>query len=238
MADRSSLDGKYFIDDTVYNCPFCNRRNVVYSVIDHLCFDWSEDKTCHVWLVKCSSCNNRSMHLSYRDVSTGYTYDKFHAETDLDDAMFYSVPTSFFVMDSRIPRVLRELITEAAGCVKMNFLTGASACTRKAVYELLVREEAQGADYEGRIKSLKAKHPEVDPSYFDVLSHIKDMTSEKVHEQSWDEWDSRHLSLILEALKAAVHEIYVVPDERRARAKAVLELRKQVIGKEPGTASD
>lgn len=27
MDDKSHLDNKYFIDPTVYNCPFCNRRH-------------------------------------------------------------------------------------------------------------------------------------------------------------------------------------------------------------------
>lgn len=62
----------------------------------------------------------------------------------LDDAMFYSVPTSFFVLDERVPHVLRDLLTEAEGCLKSNFLTGASACARKIVYELAQIENATG----------------------------------------------------------------------------------------------
>ncbi len=79
--------------------------------------------------------------------------------TSLHPKVFYSVPTSFFVMDARIPGIVRELITEAEGCLKMDFLTGASSCARKAIYELLVIERAEGADYETRIKSLKPKYP-------------------------------------------------------------------------------
>jgi hypothetical protein len=52
------------------------------------------------------------------------------------------------VLDNRINVTIRELITEAEGCLKMNFLTGASACIRKAIYELLVLEEATGEHYE------------------------------------------------------------------------------------------
>ncbi len=74
------------------------------------------------------------------------------------------MPTSFFVIDARIPGIIRELITEAKGCLKMNFLTGASSCARKAIYELLVIERAEGADYETRIKSLKPKYGRV-PRY-------------------------------------------------------------------------
>jgi len=138
---------------------------------------------------------------------------------------FYSVPTSFFVMDERIPRVIRELITEAEGSLKMNFLTGASACTRKAIYELLVHEKAEGDDYQEKIKSLKGKHPGVDDTAYDVLAHIQDMTSDKVHEQSWPKWDSANLRLIIETLRMVLHEIYVVPAERAERAEKIRQLR-------------
>jgi len=131
-------------------------------------------------------------------------------------------------MDQRIPNIVRELITEAEGCLKMNFLTGASACMRKAIYELLVKEKAKGEDYESRIKSLKEKHRESDPTYFDVLAHIQDMTSDKIHEQSWDKWDSRYLMLIIETLKSILHDIYVAPQEKAKRHREIQQLREVV----------
>lgn len=166
------------------------------------------------------------MHLSYEDLyrqkvgSVQGTWE-FRPEIEIDDHIFYSVPTSFFVIDARIPAIIRELISEAEGCVKMNYLTGASACTRKAIYELTVKEKAEGDSYENRIKFLKNKFSQVDPELFDVLCHIKDMTSDKVHEQSWDEWDSKHLKLFLETLKVILHEIYVIPDERKKRSVSI-----------------
>ena len=48
--------------------------------------------------------------------------------------------------------------------------------------------------------------------------------SEKVHEQSWDKWDSTHLMLFLETLTAILHEIYVVPDERKNRSTRIRKL--------------
>ena len=54
------------------------------------------------------------------------------------------------------------------------------------------------------------------------------MTSEKVHEQSWDKWESEHLLLFLETLKAILHEIYVVPDEKKSRAARVRGLLDKV----------
>jgi len=150
MSDDSQLDQKYFIDRHIYNCPFCNRRHVAYSVTGKVKFDWSESKTAYAYFVECHSCHNTSMHLSYKDIhlhhySSGTTKNYFRFGSEyvddpdvhiLDELFFYSVPTSFFVLDSRIPAGLRGLITEAEGCLKSNFLTGASACARKVIYEL------------------------------------------------------------------------------------------------------
>jgi hypothetical protein len=151
------------------------------------------------------------------------------------------VPTSFFVLDSRIPQILRELINEAEGCLKINFLTGASACTRKAIYELTILEKAQGDNYDERIKFLKSKHTQIDPDLFDVLGHIKDMTSDKVHEQSWDKWDSKHLMLFIQTIKTILQEIYVIPKECEQRTHQIKELLQDVREKqnkvEPGSTT-
>ncbi len=224
MADQSSLDKKYFIDSQVYNCPFCNRRNVMYYTMSDQVFDWSNEKKCYAHFVKCTSCGKTSMHLSY-DLESGY---QFRNVDDIDSKIFYSVPTSFFVIDNRIPKVLRELISEADGCLKMNYLTGASACTRKAIYVLLSIEKSEGQHYEDKIKSLKGKYMDIDPTYFDILSHIQDMTSDKIHEQSWDKWDSENLKLLIENLKSIFQELYVVPKEKSERANVILKLKEEL----------
>ena len=89
---------------------------------------------------------------------------------------------------------------------------------RKAIYELLVYEELKDGSYEKRIKSLKCKYPSINQNLFDTLFHIQQMTSDKVHEQSWDKWDSLTISLILETTKEILHEIYVLPAERENSA--------------------
>ena len=236
--DKSYLDRKYFIDRDVYNCPFCNRRNVSYSLTGHLEFDWSAEKKCYVYVAECSSCERESMHLSFDSIDSfagrynGKTYWAFTGEIeDIDSHIFYSEPTSFFTVDTRVPEIIRELITEAEGSRKMNYLTGASACVRKAIYELLVHEKFIDGDYKDRIKSLKGKYPSIDPELFDELSHIQQMTSDKVHEQSWDKWDSPTLRLIIEALKEVLYEIYVLPDEKKQRKNKIQQLRQQTSKK-------
>lgn len=231
MEDYSYLDKKYFIDSSVYNCPFCNRKNVRYEMKASFSFDWTTKKKCYGFIVRCSFCKNESMHLSYENL-TDWIYNgkrKLDLAEDIDSLIFYSVPTSFFILDNRIPEIARELITEAEGCLKMNFLTGASACMRKAIYELLQIEKADGADYESRIKFLKGKYPDSDPTLFDILSHIQDMTSDKIHEQSWDKWDSHYLKLIIETLKTVLYDIYVLPKIRAERSQAIQKMRETIV---------
>lgn len=237
--DKSYLDRKYFIDADVYNCPFCNRRHLSYQLTVYQVFDWNAEKKCYVYFAKCSSCYNQSMHLSFAKLQLyqngkggpGTTWKFYNDIGDIDSHIFYSVPTSFFTVDTRVPRIIRELITEAEGCLRMNYLTGASACARKAIYELLVHEKAAGGSYEERIKSLKEQYSAIDPELFDVLSHIHQMTSDKVHEQSWDKWDSETLKLVIETLKTVLYEIFVLPDEKKQRTNAIQQMRQQALGK-------
>jgi len=235
MVDQSKLDKKYFINNYIYNCPFCNRGHVSYTIRGMYEFDWSENKKCYAYFMECQSCGKKSMHLSYFykkiiSISSITSRDgyKFSEDFDVDSIFFYSTPTSFFVIDERIPCIIRELITEAEGCLKMNYLTGASACMRKAIYELLIKEGAVEKDYEKRIKSLKEKYRDIDSTYFDILANIQNMTSDKIHEQSWKEWDSSNLELIIETLKSVLHEIYVVPEEKKERSKDIQSLIKKV----------
>jgi hypothetical protein len=110
----------------------------------------------------------------------------------------------------------------------MNFLTGASACARKAIYELLVLEKIEGDGYESRIKLLKKKYPGSDPSLFDIMAQIQDMTSDKIHEQSWDKWDSPHLKLMIETLKTVLYDIYVMPALKKERSLNIQRLQETI----------
>src|SRR5438132_1643960 len=114
MVDDSRLDLKYFIDQDVYNCPFCKRRHVTYA-FEHgaMSFNWTAKKLCYVYFVQCNSCKGRSMHLSFSDITykgLGYWPNGFKKGIDIDAAIFYSVPSSSFVLDERIPSLLRDLI--------------------------------------------------------------------------------------------------------------------------------
>ena len=224
--DLSHLDKKYFIDPHIYNCPFCKRNNVSYSLIDTFSFHWGEYKTCYGYIVQCNSdgCEKTSMHLSFQELRRSIHSDQFMDGLDIDAALFFSQPTSYFVLDSRIPEKVRELIYEAENSRKSNYLVGASACLRKAIYELIEHEKSiiknqktGHADYQESIKNLKTKFPNVASELFDALGHVQEMASDNVHEGSWEAWDSPKLRFIIELTKATLHEMYVVPEERKER---------------------
>jgi hypothetical protein len=240
--DQSKLDQKYFIDKHVYNCPFCKRGNVSYYLNGSIEFDWTNDKKCYGILVICTSCHKNSMHLSFSELSIEYIGNsgrrrlKYDDNTELDELFFYSVPTSFFTLDEHIPKILRELFSEAEGCLKSNYLTGASACVRKLIYELAVLEEAEGENYDEKLKSLKKK-TEIDPLYFDTLLTIQQVTSAKVHEQSLDGWKSQHIRLMLSTLSEILKELYVLPKIKEQNRHNILDLKERLLGKNAGKQS-
>ena len=226
--DLSHLDKKYFIDPHKYNCPFCKRNHVSYDLIQTEHFDWTDAKKCAVHFVRCNSCQKVSLHFTFSEIRAKDQYGRptgdFAKNDDIDGALFFSQPSSFFALDERIPREIRELIFEAEKSRQANLLVGASACLRKAIYELLVYEKAivkntktGHADYQASIKNLKTKFPSVAPELFDALGDIQEMASDNIHEGSWEAWDSPKLRFIIELAKATLHEIYVVPEERKER---------------------
>ena len=244
--DLSHLDKKYFIDPHIYNCPFCKRNNVSYSLIDTFSFHWGEYKTCYGYIVKCDSdgCEKTSMHLSFQELRRYSHSDQFMDGLDIDAALFFSQPTSYFVLDSRIPEKVRELIYEAENSRKSNYLVGASACLRKAIYELLEHEKSivknpktGYADYQASIKSLKEKFNNVASELFDALGHTQEMVSDNVHEGSWEAWDSPKLRFIIELTKATLHEMYVVPEERKERL-GLLGQMKSAFSSSKSTSSE
>jgi hypothetical protein len=230
MADDSRLDSMYFIDTDRYNCPYCNRRHVTYRIVATEKFDWSESQKCYAIFVRCESCTKRSMHLTKAPIVSSAGSFTVSVNPTIDSLLFYSVPTSYHVIDDRIPAILRELLDEAQGCMKSNFLTGASACVRKIVYELARLQKAEGENYDRRIKNLKERLPSIDPTYFDTLLTIQEVTSDKVHEESYDGWESRHLRALIAALVEALQEIYVLPKVRQEKREAILKLKEEIAG--------
>lgn len=243
--DQSHLDRKYFIDTRKYNCPFCNRRSITYSVTASFSFDWSQEKKAYGFLVQCGGdhCEKTSLHLSEHNINLygdkfGYFYlDGNHvgcSEVELDELFFYHQPTTFFTLDSRINEKVRKLVAEAEGCAKMNYLVGASGCLRKAIYELLELEQVpkkddkgREVDYGERVKVLKSKYPTVPPEYFDALANIQGMTSEQLHEGDWKPWSQSEFRFLVETAKEVLTEVYVRPQEKVSVLQKILSLKPQ-----------
>jgi len=241
--DLSTLDKKYFIDLTVYNCPFCKRNNLKYSWVGDFRFDWSENKECFGYLIMCSSCGKISLHLSHYDLryhkytphvnSGGNLFDA----KDIDNSIFYSQPSSFFILDNRIPERVRKLMYEAEQSRQANLLVGASACLRKAIYELIkhekviIKDEKGGhANYEKSIKNLKTAFTWVSPELFDALANIQELASDSLHEESWEAWNSPKLRFLIELVKTTLEEMYVIPDERKKRLAVLGQLKSNFEG--------
>jgi len=243
--DQSHLDRKYFIDKEKYNCPFCNRKSITYSVTEKFRFNWSNDRTVFGYLVVCGgdSCKQTSFHLSDHDICLNdekfyYTMqDKavlYASKMDLDTFFFYHQPTTFFTLDNRVNEKVRKLISEADGCYKMNYLVGASGCLRKAIYELLelehvpkINDKGVLVDYGDRVKILKGKYSAVPSEYFDALANIQGMTSEQLHEGDWKPWKQEEFRYILETVKEILTEIYVRPQEKASILEKILALKPQ-----------
>lgn len=243
--DQSHLDRKYFIDEKKYNCPFCNRKSITYSVIDKFYFNWSNDRFVLGYLVRCGgdTCKKVSLHLTNYDIEI-YSQEfwaipaakssKRISELNLDDLFFYHQPTTFFTLDDRINDRIRKLISEAEGCARMNYLVGASGCLRKAIYELLDLEKVptknvkgQDISYEERIKILKDKYGTVPPEYFDALASIQGMTSQQLHEGGWTPWTQEEFNFLIETTKEVLTEIYVRPKEKSSILEKILALKPQ-----------
>lgn len=241
--DSSELDKKYFIDEHIYNCPFCKRNNVAYSLINYFDFDWTNDKKCYGYLVRCDSCEKESLHWSWKNLRQYYVYDKlnnkgrysdsFSDDIDLDGNIFYSRPTSAFTLNENIPKAVRELLLESEQSLQANLLTGGSACLRKSIYELIKHEKVIIADdkngytdYPASIKNIKTKFGFIDAQLIDALSGIQELSCDPLHEGSWEAWDSKKLKFLIELTKSILDEMYVIPNLRKNRLNELTKLKQ------------
>lgn len=62
-----NIEGKYFIDENKYNCPFCQTRSVKYTPLGIAKFNEKKDKIMYAVFVECAECYHISMHLIKKD---------------------------------------------------------------------------------------------------------------------------------------------------------------------------
>lgn len=263
--NNSDLNNKYFIDDRAFNCPFCGLRNTEYTILAILKHDLSMKKKGKIIFVRCNRCKKISVHFASYDIS--YTYDtgeigvysvgeldflqhisfynsKHDAspfDVDLDSKIYHSIPSSFFTMDERIPKKMRQLVDEAQECKKANLKTGASACLRKLIYTLLSdqlnkkagKENVSLKDlgyehYSDCIKDFKEYHPNL-AVFIEPLEDITGITSDQVHENSWDEISSKDIEICLVSIKDLLDELYVQPAILKERRDAILKMKAEAL---------
>ena len=272
MFSSAKKDNRYFINRTQYNCPFCLTGAVRFNVIKHFDFNWVDNETRRCILVQCQEpqCQNVSLHMSKHNVSEGYneglnlpwvkiTDPATNKEKDIewdkvypiDEVFFYHHPNSSFVIDSRIPNKIRDLLDEASTCHKMSLLTGASACLRKAIFELLAyfnipkthkknnTEEVERIDYFDRLDLLKEevvkKFPSIDASLFADIKKIYSLTSEPLHEKlshelEWKALTGDQFKFLAGVLHDLLLQVFVEPAERESRRTTLGELAKKIKG--------
>jgi len=137
---------------------------------------------------------------------------------------------AFLVTDDYVPGAFRDLLTEADGCLQKGFLTGGTACARRALDLLLTVAKTEGSTYEDRLQSLGDKH-----------SIAKMLTSILVQCGGASARDNATLSvevlqLFIVTMKAVVYELYVVGPERTNRLQYVSSLVTSV-GRKPAGES-
>lgn len=153
--------------------------------------------------------------------------------TEYDHLFFYHRPPSGFTIDARIPGEIGELIGEAEGCANVGYLTGASACIRKAIYKLLKENEIPEYDntdklsYDKRLDLLKFKCANVQPDLINTLKDIKFISDQELHENDWPDISTKNINLLKAVLKEILMEIYILPAEKQKRRQQIQMLKEE-----------
>lgn len=240
--DRSEKDSLYFIDSKVYNCPFCKRGNVRYTLTGKTMYEDEHGERINVYQIKCSDCNGHSLHFTKMDlIDRNETADylaSFKYDGELDDQFIAHRPGVKYVLDADVPKKLINLIGESEESRQANLLTGASASLRKAIYELLsqekvlVKNEKTGhTDYRESILKLRDKYARIDPELFNQLAEVQELTSDLVHEDSWKAWEGKQLRFLTGIIQEILEELYAEPARRKRRKQRLDELKGKVSGK-------
>lgn len=238
---------KIIINALQHNCSHCGTKSAYYRIEHFIKIDLFHKKYIYAIFLRCQLCKRVSMHL-VKDLPADrhYELDAYISVNEnldmikerrvllsaqeidqLDDNIILSVPTPTAIIDSKIPSRLRDLLIEALKCINENALTGASACIRKAIYEFLKKEDKSSDSYDDKIKKLKRSYPVLE-KYLDVLIGIKGITSDQMHEDSFTSFNSEEARAYVAVLEEIFKEVYVLPQQRAERKKAILDKYCQV----------
>ncbi len=153
--------------------------------------------------------------------------------TNTDENVTKDAP-EFLTLSPRVPAALRDLMSEADGCLTGNFLTGGTACAQRVI-QMLLPAEKDGPDMQARIRALGEKHPSVPPILTNIIQQFGDATSRDGAKLS-----ASGLNLLIVTLKAVLYEIYVLGPERNERLdyirKALESIDRKGADKRNGSA--
>src|SRR3989338_4272829 len=74
------LNNEYFINQTEFNCAFCNEKAIGYQVLTETPYDWSSEKKAYAYTVQCKKCEKVSLHLSHFQMDI--SFNRFTAVYD------------------------------------------------------------------------------------------------------------------------------------------------------------
>jgi hypothetical protein len=145
-----------------------------------------------------------------------------------------TVLPAFLATDDYVPGAFRDLLSEAEGCLQKGFMTGGTACARRALDLLLSVAKTEGAAYEDRLQSLGEKHG-ISKMLTSILVQCGGASAKENATLS-----AEVLQLFVVTMKAVVYELYVVGPERTNRLQYVSRLVTSVGRKsstDAGTAA-
>jgi hypothetical protein len=151
--------------------------------------------------------------------------------TKIDDTIDKGAP-GFLTLDQRVPAAVRDLVSEAEGCLKGGFLTGGTACALRVIQVLAPAEKADGPDLAARIRALSEKHPSVPQTLTNIVQQFGDATSRDGAKLS-----ASGLNLLVVTLKAILYEIYVLGPERNERLDYIRKALEAIERKGPDQRS-
>jgi hypothetical protein len=132
---------------------------------------------------------------------------------------------SFLALHDQVPAALRDVLVEAEGCQQHRFVTGGTACARRALDMLLAMARADGDTYQRRVQSLHEKHS-VPQTVTALLAQCAEATA-----REGAKLPATVLELFLATLKAAIYELYVIGPERVERLQYLRRLAESAGAK-------
>lgn len=130
----------------------------------------------------------------------------------------------FLTVDNRVPSALRDLLTEADGCLKMGFLLGGTVCSQRAIQTVLTLEEVTGANDDARLRALSDKYPGVPKVLFAVCARFREAPADQAP------LDKERLNLLMVTLKFMFYEIYVIARERTESLEHLQKILERLDG--------